>query len=137
MTTIAWDGESLACDSMAITGGVIDQYPTKKIFKKRDVYYLLAGDYAQSLAVMDWLVDGKEKPEFPKPDYEVIAIQGSGGKCYSGELYPYSIKPPFAVGSGSEFAYGAMLSGKTAKEAVETAIKLDPNSGGKVRTYKI
>lgn len=43
----------------------------------------------------------------------------------------------FALGSGGNFALGAVLAGKTAKEAVEIAKKLDINSGGKIKTVKI
>ena len=42
-----------------------------------------------------------------------------------------------ALGSGLEFAMGAMYAGKSAKEAVEIACKLDNGSAKPVKTRKI
>jgi len=135
VTTIAWDGKNLACDSRSLTNDTIDQCETQKIFKKSGVYYCLAGEYAQALAVMDYLVTKKNEPVFPKPEYQVLVISDTA-QIFDGELHPSPVEPPYAMGTGAQFAYGAILSGKTAKEAVEVAIKLDPYSGGKIRTHK-
>lgn len=42
-----------------------------------------------------------------------------------------------ATGSGADYAYGALVHGATAKEAVQAACKLDIHSGGKVQTLNI
>ncbi len=42
------------------------------------------------------------------------------------------LEPYIAIGSGSDFAISAMSMGKTAKEAIEEAIKHDIYTGGTV-----
>lgn len=135
MTTIAWDGETLSADTQSITGYAIDQAPTQKIFKKSGKYFAIAGDYAQGLAIMDWILGG-DRPELQKPEYEVMVIDGGEAMVYADQLLPYSVLPPIAFGTGRDFALGAMLSGKTAAQAVEIASRLDPNTGGKVKSFK-
>jgi ATP-dependent protease HslVU (ClpYQ) peptidase subunit len=48
-----------------------------------------------------------------------------------------SIDPPFAIGSGMDFALGAMDAGKSPAEAVEIACRRDPHSGGEVTSLSI
>ena len=43
----------------------------------------------------------------------------------------------YAIGSGEQFAMGAMEMGASAKKAVMIASKLDPWTGGKIKTAKI
>ena len=42
-----------------------------------------------------------------------------------------------AIGSGANFAMGALLAGANSIEAVKIAIKLVPYSGGKVNSVKV
>lgn len=44
---------------------------------------------------------------------------------------------PCAVGSGESYAYAAMDLGKSAADAVRSAMKRDVGTGGKIRTYKV
>ena len=43
----------------------------------------------------------------------------------------------YACGTGSKAALGAMMAGASARQAVEIACKLDPNSGPPIKTLKI
>lgn len=135
MTTIACDGETLASDSQSITQ-FVEQHPTQKIFRKGGRLFALAGDYAQCLAVIDWLC-GEEKPSFGKNEFVVAVVSAKKADVYDGEFYPYPAIPPFAFGSGGVFAMAAMMGGAKAKKAVEIACQLDENSGGKIRTFKV
>ena len=135
MTTIAWDGKTLASDTRSMSDDVIDQAETHKIFKKKGKLYGLAGDYAQALAVMHWL-QGGEKPEFEDSDFDVLVIDKGKAVIYGDQLYPYEAKAPLAIGSGGGYAIAAMLSGADSRKAVKVAALLDPNTGGRIKTFK-
>lgn len=55
----------------------------------------------------------------------------------STSMIPMKFKGPYAIGSGEEFAMGAMLAGSTAADAVRIASKLDVYTGGPVRTLAV
>ncbi|ODT84837.1 hypothetical protein [Phenylobacterium sp. SCN 70-31] len=61
-----------------------------------------------------------------EPDGKIYVLQETG-ICLSGAEY-------YAIGSGSEFALGAMAMGASAEEAVRAAIKHDCYSGGEINT---
>jgi hypothetical protein len=52
-------------------------------------------------------------------------------------IWECPVDHPRAIGSGSDHALTAMDMGATAKEAVKMAMKRDPFTGGKIRTFKI
>ncbi|MBB3227014.1 ATP-dependent protease HslVU (ClpYQ) peptidase subunit [Luteibacter sp. Sphag1AF] len=52
-------------------------------------------------------------------------------------MIPYEVSRTFAAGSGQQFAMAAMISGKSAADAVRIAAKLDPFTGGPVRTISL
>lgn len=139
LTIVAWDGKSIACDSR-ITGGFI-QDDVKKIFKLGNRYIGIAGTYSAALLVIQWMKDKtREKPklEIAKDD-EFEAIEIKDGKCfyYDENLIEHKVSAPYAIGSGSAFAMGAMSCGKSASEAVGIAKKYDESCGGKTVVYKI
>ena len=131
MTTVAWDGETVAADSQ-IAASYIDPSGVNKLIKKRGKVYAMAGTYSQ---VYEYIINNKpitcEESCCLIIDLKTkqAMIQEIGG------MYP--VKPPVSIGSGSDFAITAMTLGKTAIEAVKIAIKLDPNSGGKVNSVKV
>ena len=135
MTTIAFDGEVIASDSQSSTD-FVDQNSAKKLFRKKGKVFGVAGDYAQCLAVIDWLM-GEKKPTFNDDCFTVVVIEDGQAQIYCNEFYPYPAQPPFAFGSGGVFAMAAMLAGADAKRAVEIACQLDENSGGKVRQLTV
>lgn len=53
------------------------------------------------------------------------------------ECRPHEVDLPFACGSGSDYAIGAMLAGKSPREAVELAAKKNSATGGKIMEMKI
>lgn len=60
-----------------------------------------------------------------------------GYRIESDSMIPSEFRGAYAIGSGSDFAMGAMLAGKTAAESVRIATKLDIYSGGAVRTIAV
>lgn len=86
-----------------------------------------------------WLTDPTEKmPRFK--NLECVAVVGDGRICTSyNDLGSWIVvdKTSYAVGSGGQFAMGAMAAGRSPVTAVEIASGLDPNSGLGVTEYKL
>ena len=137
MTTIAFDGETLAADSR-FTNGYVDDV-AQKIFKLGNVYIAIAGSYSQGLLFVKWCRDRtKEKPKSTEMD-DFCALEIRDGKPYEYDehLEPIPMSIPAAIGSGAQFAMGVMKAGLDAKKAIQIAMKLDQNTGGKIKTVKI
>lgn len=140
MTTIAWDGRTLAADRLC-TAGYVSFEVTPKIRRAPDGRLLGAsGKVDVSCLFMDWL---ELAPEHRGPRPPQVQIEEAG--CVALEIEPcgriwrherfgrYEIaNAPHAIGSGSEFAVGAMLAGADAHGAVRIAASVNAATGGKV-----
>lgn len=138
MTTIAYDGITLAVDSQ-LTSNTLVFGNVNKIMKLRDgCYFVGAGEWEGCCAIALWL-NGGEKPTI-KEEESVLGVLIEKGKVpfeITGALSFYPMCIPWAGGSGQQIAMTAMKCGKTAKEAVQLACKLDIYTGGRVRTVTL
>ena len=144
MTTIAWDGKTLAADGQVTIGDSgIMTLKRQKIFKKVGIFDVLA--FAGSLEPVDKFLAWARNPEEGEPpegEYTVIYAIG-GNLAFSHMSTPIINAVTIgkgeidAWGSGSQFALGAMHAGKTAIQAVNIAIKCDAFTGGKVRSVRV
>lgn len=131
MTTVCWDGETLATDRQSC-----GMYKTrsKKMWRlSNGDLFAGAGVIEQILAVRAWLEEGGNKPD-GLTEFNGILVDANR-KAY--RLEEKLIRDPIlerchAVGSGSPFAITAMALGKTAREAVLIAARFDPRTGGGV-----
>jgi hypothetical protein len=134
MTTIAFDGATLASDSRS-TGSYIDD-KTKKIFKQGNRYYGIAGRYTSALLFLQWSNDRtKEKPRL-EDDFDVIEIDKGKAFYYDKNLVKTPTSVPCSIGSGCHIAMTAMLLKHSSIEAVRVAKKLDECTGGKIQSVK-
>lgn len=141
MTTIAWDGVSLAADKQM--GG---RYTAGKIFPLGGGCYLAgAGIYDQIVEVATWVVQGADEDKKPKfehaEDASDILIVDAEGKAYW-LTWPFlrrvELTEKFvAVGSGAEYAIGAMAMGASARRAVQIATRFDPYTGKGMTVVKV
>ena len=134
MTTVVYDGKTIAADRGTFTGNCIELSNVKKIFKRGDLFISGAGN----LADLQEFADTQErKPEFC--DSEFIIINSKTGACFhiDQDGRKCKIKPPLVVGSGKDYAIAAVASGLDAIEAVKVAIKLDPYSNNGVQSYTV
>lgn len=140
MTTCTWDGKRLSADTRSVTGTVIDQGPCQKIFQRKGVFCAVAGDIAEALPVVNYLL-GKEKepPEINGSCFQIILVSGTRAEYYYSDLKPAPLATPFAIGSGAEFAMAAMLCGKSGRKAIRVAAKLDNNTSVDygIRSFRI
>ncbi len=144
MTTVVFDGLTMASDSRAVDTDVgISR--CKKIFRKRigkkDHLIGIAGDLFAAMVFFDWYGSGKPVPtELTASDHteeEFGALIWDGRKLYTANKFCRLVEVDekyYAIGSGAAHAITAMDCGKTAKQAVQMAIRRDANSGGPVVT---
>jgi ATP-dependent protease HslVU (ClpYQ) peptidase subunit len=132
MTTIAWDGHTLAADRQSTWGGTATK--TRKIFRAvhedgREVIYGCAGLTHECTAFTRWINGEIAEPAFT--DISVMCIDRSGRLWHTNHSMNWTqIKVKFwAIGSGCDYALGAMAAGKTAAEAIKIASKLDVTTG--------
>lgn len=133
MTVIAFDGETLAGDRQTTHEGTPSS--TRKVFKIRGLdggRFLIgcAGDTGDCVQYRRWATGSlKETPALT--DIVVISIDEKKRIwCATQKMHWYQIGIKFwAVGSGANYALGAMAAGKTARQAVAIAMKLDVYCG--------
>lgn len=141
MTTIAYKDGKLAFDSKVTAGGTHTGFMTKG---KKTSKFLIAGcgSCEDLQAFIDWMDAGgvvADKKLFGLADREVdmaalVVNKKNMVFHYEGRLYPYEVNSEYhAMGSGADFALGAMASGSSAQQAVRIASKLDTSTGGVVK----
>ena len=138
MTTIATDGKTMAADTERHARAFILQQDAIKMFRINGVVYGVAGDPACAEKYLGWVRMGCPKETEPSPDGEWVVTFVRFGKIWhvNSSLAPMEVGAPYAIGSGAEGAMAAMLCGKTPAQAIKIAMKLDGDTGGKVRTMK-
>lgn len=139
MTTVAFDGKTMAADRQSTTSGMRHRSPQAKIhqgtYHGMPALFAGAGTVVYSAAVLEWLLLGmpdERKPEMPgAPDsFTVFVATEAGVFLYVDSLRPIPLgQIKWAIGSGGEYAFGAMDAGANAKRAVEIACDRDINSG--------
>lgn len=133
MTTIVWDGKTLAGDRCSWSGPTRRQ--VRKVFRitakdGKDFLVGFCGDGAFALAVLAWMRGDADKPMARlfgvSPDAQCalvidsdLTVWGVGGSL---AYYRFDEKM-MAMGGGQEFAWGALEAGATAAQAVEIAAK--------------
>lgn len=147
MTTVCYKNGILAFDSRVCANNMIIQKEFIKGIKTENYLCAYAGDVGFGEMFLEWVKNGMNPSDPPKTminnsaeDLEALVIDKRGNvtlwnSAPSGML-PVSLGKIsfYAIGTGAEFAFGAMEAGFTAKEAVEVAIKYDHNSGQPVKT---
>lgn len=140
MTTVAYRAGVLAADSQATSSY---KQKCQKIHKVGDSYFAFCGALSTAylfiewlkLDQRDWLIDGKDPPKgLGDDDFEAIELSEEGAFVWDCRLTRRPVLDAFyAIGSGSDFAMGAMAMGADAKEAVRVAAKFDPYTGGAIK----
>lgn len=136
MTTIAYDTLSLAADRQLNSGSARDIQHVPKLFliAEHDCVLGAAGNYTAILAMRDdYAAHGKLTRRHPKVNAALVMHLDDGRCCYYEQgSFVYETTEPIAVGSGEQFALGALMAGATADDAVRIASRLDTATGGGV-----
>jgi len=140
MTTIAFDGKTLAGDTLG-GGGCFLYENGDKLFAHDGAIYGVAGERQAIEIFKEWIFDGAQKDRRPALNEEgcinVLKWDGKTLWCIENRLAAFPVSVPHAIGSGCEKAMGALLAGADAKRSVEIAAQLDPHTGGKITTLPL
>ena len=145
MTTIVWDGKTLAADGRMTCGNTISEENRQKIFidtvsEVRGapvICYALAGQADMTARLGEWIKEGCPHTVEGVPvswgdnGFECVIITTDAAYTYcteSGDLL--ELFTGFTLGSGGTFAQTALHLGKDAKSAVKIAAQMDLFSGG-------
>lgn len=135
MTTIAWDGTTLAADRCSWSSGA--RRATRKVFKVkaqdgRVFLVAFAGDGSFALQLLAWMRGERDRPSphdfmrAEKLDEQCALVIDEQRRVWQlGNCLHYSRMREriYAYGGGQDFAWGALEAGASAKRAVEIAIK--------------
>ena len=142
MTTIAWDGKSVAADSQCTYGSYISPVNYRKLIKRDGIVFACTGSGPLFSPLVDWYLSGHDPKSCPTAtgDYTSTLLVFRDGKAFMLKTempYPEEMHAPDAWGAGAEFAIGAMHAGADASRAVEIAIKCNPYTGGEVLCFEL
>lgn len=142
MTTIAFDGKTVAADTLACRGCQKILQPAEKLRVHKGAIYGVFGGYETFEAWIAWEQAGCDPYKLP--------IEGSDTKSgllkfrdegcvsfHAGAPYAFPIVGPNAWGSGSEYALAALAMGAAAFAAVAIAKQFDPYTGGDIVVYDV
>lgn len=144
MTTIAFDGKTMACGTRVVCGS--NCYNTDTKIYENDTYVIgVAGDSGVGTMLIDCPYILQARPyEF---DFEALVYVKDAEKVYKVAFYKswdcaLSFVIPVAdayaaVVSGAPYALATMYLGNTATRAITVASKFDTNTGGKIITKQL
>lgn len=136
MTTVAWDGKTLAADSQ-MTSGAIRSRAVKIVRSPNGFLAAGAGEWNSIVPWLRWVEGGmipEEQPDSLHAKSHVIIIDPKGKAfTFEGSTTRLPLLDKFwALGSGTELALGAMAMGADARTAVKVAAKFDVYTGGRI-----
>jgi hypothetical protein len=136
VTTIAWDGKSIAADTQMESSGWIVPAKGKKLRKlSPGVVAAIVGDYEKFEPFLHWF---ERKEIFGDPfdlGEDARVIVATAAPCvtvYEGKGWFRLAAPFLAWGSGWPAAVAAMHMGADARRAVEIAAMVDPSTSSDV-----
>lgn len=136
MTTIAWDGTTLAADRAAWSSG--NKYRVRKVarIKAPDGRRFLvagSGDGSYASHLLAWMKGGPHPGAYPDAGNFTIAVvideQRRIWRLDSNLRYMRVRERIHACGAGQDYAIGALEAGASARRAVEIAIKRSDYAG--------
>lgn len=142
MTTVASDGKTVAADGQSTAHTEIFRTNSKKIRGCGDAVLGFTGVAALQPVIFAWFEEGADPCKiegFLKDNDWTLAVFRKAGVSYYRNICPYPLllEYPFSMGSGEDYASGALLSGATSRRAVEIAIEKDTQSGGTITEIAI
>ncbi len=136
MTIIVWDGVTLAADKQSTTAGL--KRRVTKIFEINGNLVGFSGDWDYAQALKRWFMNGCKPEEHPKhqdhnDNWVGMLVITPSKQVFKYERSPYPMDFTEAgahcIGSGRDYAYGALAMGADARTAVKVACTLDTGCG--------
>lgn len=128
--------DSACMDQLTHVGGM------RKIWRVGDVLVGIAGDIGAALHFLKWLKLNEPDEDWPQfAGHFHAMVVSPGGKISlfedGGPEPCYTSDPYCSIGSGSDFALGALACGASPAQAVKAAIKHHGQCKPPVRSYKL
>lgn len=140
MTTIVWDGETLAADGRVTSSSRVIQDDRFKIFMEDEavvrgskvICYAIAGVADIVDVIGEWIYDGCPLTEdFSEKEFAVIIITEASAYLYHDESNDlFEVQTTECLGSGGVYADSVLLLGFNAVKACKHAASIDLFSGG-------
>lgn len=142
MTIIISDGKSMVCDSLVV-GNFKFIISKPKVRRVSNTFYGFAGELAGIEKVVKWLESNSAEQPAPvltlpnEMSISILGLRDTGDLFWmENHLVETPVDPPFAIGSGSSYAMGALRAGASIREAAQIAIDLDESCGGEILEFK-
>lgn len=109
-------------------------FKARKHIKIRDSVFAGAGDLDDISKYFGWLRDGGDTPELgAELGLDILEVSEEGIHIWGKKFVRLKVdEKAYAVGSGSQYAMGAIAAGCTPKQAMAIAAKLDMGTGKQV-----
>lgn len=134
MTTVAWDGKTLAVDRQVTIDGNV-RGKCCKLFKiKKGKWLTGAGDLYELKQIADWMSGTMEEepPQVNETEFVMIDTIKKKVLFFDKRMTPVEIEPPVSLGSGSQFALAGMKMKLDAISAIRLAAQSDIFTGSGV-----
>ena len=140
MTTVCWDGQTLAADRRTVNHGSKHGTVTK-IYSIRGSLCAITGMFDIGLELLDWYRNGAVPEHYPQLQVETnesslwVITPDRRITAYSRSPIPMVFEQQYmAAGSGRDYALAAMFLGQNARDAVRVACAFDVDSGNGIDT---
>jgi hypothetical protein len=140
MTLIAYKDGIIAADSQITSADIITYLDFDKHKLQDEVHFWFAGSVSDYPLLEDMWFKSKGKGDVNASAIVLcdgllwfVAVDPDTGFWKT----PLMLEHPYAIGSGAQFAFGAMDFGASAEESVKIAINRDTATGGTIRLYDL
>lgn len=145
MTTVAWDGKTLAADRRVTANGVVNTEWTKVHKRKDGTLIGVGGEMCTGSEFIRWFMSGEKGKKPPLRAMvtndlaaAAIIVRPNGVvEAHDQDGWHVVESPRYAIGSGGNFAMVAMKCGAFADRAVEIASEFDVYTGSKTDCVSI
>jgi hypothetical protein len=139
MTTIAYKGGVVACDSQSTHEQLVCDGRDKAI-KANGKVYLISGSLVLGHQFVKWVSGDRagECPITPDSTIEVLEMDLKTGRArtWEGSMPLLVMDKMYVMGSGCHLALGAMAAGSDPVAAVKIACQYDTGSSGRVQVFR-
>lgn len=140
MTTVVYADGEIASDTLACWGSNRDGHMTK-IARRGSVLAGVSGAANACKAFLDWFNGGlkgdpPQMPEGERTSFGLIVTPDDWVLLYGPHGWEMTRNPNVCMGSGAEFAQGALAMGADARRAVEVAMIYDTKTGGEITVLR-
>lgn len=136
MTTIVTDGYSMAGDGRVGWGNNNIYDKAVKIRRIGNQIIGCSGSADKAIEYLKWCEKGRDREDMPtgmNDECTALHLTKSGVFISNGPFFNLKrVNRIIGIGSGAEFAVGAVMAGATPRQAVKIASKIDSGTGGKI-----